>query len=432
LAADDPLDLVEAAIRAHGYGGDIRPAKIGYLAMSSRVLGMRFGAMPVHLVFLGPPSAGKSYTVQTCLRLLPPEAYHVVDASSPRVMIYDDADLRHRVVVFSEADSLPAGEDNPAASAVRGLLQDNYLHYALTIRDPKTGDFSVREVVKEGPTVLVTTAVKRLGDQLMTRLFAVEMADDPAQVQAALKAQAVIELTGAKLPDDALLAFQSYLQARAPWEVVVPFVERLAAAIAKSAAAPRILRDFSRLLALVKVVAVLRHRRRQADERGRVVAEIADYEKVRQLCNGMFTDTVTEGATARVREAVNAVAELYAERAQGENITATKVAKRLGISRPAANRRLATAIAMGWVVNSERREKHPWMLEPGEPMPETSALPVLDGQNEVCNAVTPDTARNVSKVSSPVVDTAEGASWLLDDLEEWQLSYIREAEAIAG
>jgi len=54
----------------------------------------------------GPASAGKSYTVQTCTRLLRPEAYHVIDASSPRVMIYDDAELRHRVVIFGEADSL--------------------------------------------------------------------------------------------------------------------------------------------------------------------------------------------------------------------------------------------------------------------------------------------------------------------------------------
>jgi hypothetical protein len=35
--------------------------------------------------------------------LFPEEAWHVIDAGSPRVMIYDSADLRHRVVVFSEA-----------------------------------------------------------------------------------------------------------------------------------------------------------------------------------------------------------------------------------------------------------------------------------------------------------------------------------------
>jgi len=437
LAAEDPLDLVEASIRAHGYGGDTRPVMIAYCGMTSRVLAMRFGAMPAHLLFLGPASAGKSYTVQTCTRLLPAEAYHAIDASSPRVMIYDDADLRHRVVIFGEADSLPAGEDNPAASALRGLLQDNYLHYKFTMRDKETGAYTVHEIEKEGPTVLVTTAVKSLGDQLMTRLFTVEMADDPAQVQAALRTQAALELTGARPPDEALIAFQAYLQARAPWQVVVPFVDRLAAAIARSAAAPRILRDFSRLLALIKSVAVLRHHRRRVDERGRLMAAIADYETIRQLCGGLFTDSVTEGASARVREAVAAVCELYAERAQSENITAAKVAKRLEISRPAASRRLGMAIAMGWVVNSEHRAKHPWILEPGEPMPETSALPVLWAEAGDRNAVTPDTGRDA--VLHDVLQDAQRESpppmqvggRLPADLEDWQLSYIREAEAIS-
>jgi predicted ATPase with chaperone activity len=48
---------------------------------------MRHGAMPVHLLLVGPPSAGKSYTLQTVLRLLPPEAYHVIDAGGSLTVI---------------------------------------------------------------------------------------------------------------------------------------------------------------------------------------------------------------------------------------------------------------------------------------------------------------------------------------------------------
>ena len=65
-------------------------------------------------------------------------------------------------------------------------------------------------------------------------------------------------------PEASLIAFQAYLQACAPWEVVVPFADLLADVIARQASAPRILRDFSRLLALIKSAAVLRHRRRRA------------------------------------------------------------------------------------------------------------------------------------------------------------------------
>jgi hypothetical protein len=74
-------------------------------------------------------------------------------------------------VIFGEADSLPAGEDNPAASAIRNLLQDHELHYDVTVKDPKTGDYVVKKVRKPGPTVLLTTSTRHLGYQLDTRVF---------------------------------------------------------------------------------------------------------------------------------------------------------------------------------------------------------------------------------------------------------------------
>ncbi len=277
--------------------------------------------------------------------------------------------------MFGEADSLPAGEDNPAASAVRGLLQDNCLHYTATVRDPATGGFTVQEISKAGPTVLLTTAVQRLGDQLMTRLFTLELADDPQQIGAALRTQASLELGGVRGPEASLIAFQAYLQARAPWEVVVPFADLLADAIARQASAPRILRDFSRLLALIKSAAVLRHRRRYVNGDGRLIAEVEDYETVRELVGDMYRASVSDGASDRVREAVEAVQRLYAEKSSTETITAAKVARELGINDVSTTRRLRTAIARGWVTNAEQRKHHPAILEPGEPLPEIDGLP---------------------------------------------------------
>ncbi len=152
LQDDDPLEIIANAIKGLGYGGDLKPAMIVYLAVTSRLLEMRQGAMPVHLLLMGQSSTGKNYTVGRILLLLPSEAYHIIDAGSPRVLIYDDIELKHKVLVFSEADSLPAGEDNPAASAIRNLLQDHYLHYAVTVRDPFTGNYTVKKVDKPGPT----------------------------------------------------------------------------------------------------------------------------------------------------------------------------------------------------------------------------------------------------------------------------------------
>jgi energy-coupling factor transporter ATP-binding protein EcfA2 len=374
LERGDPLDALADALVAAGYGGDLRPALVTYLAATGRVLGMRPGTMPVHLLILGPPSAGKSYTLQVVLSLLPPEAYHIIDAGSPRVMIYDEARLEHRVVVFSEADSLPAGEDNPAASAVRNLLQDHTLHYMVVERDPQAGRFVTREIAKPGPTTLITTSTRRLPPQLDTRVFTLEVADDHAQIGKALRAQAALELSGGgPEPPAELLAFQALLQAEAPWEVVVPFVDRLVEFIAREPAEARIVRDLARLLSLIKAVAVIRHARRRRDEAGRLVAELEDYATVRELIGESYKAS-SSGASARVRAVVEAVADHVLEGHAHASVTA--VAARLGIPKKSAARRVATALRDGWLVNGETRKGYPFQLEVGEPLPSESGLPL--------------------------------------------------------
>ena len=376
IEAEDPLELIKEAIRGVGYGGDLKPALITYFAATSRLLIMRAGAMPVHLLLTGQSTTGKSYTKDTIKRLLPSEAYHEIDAGSPHVLIYDDADLAHRVLIFGEADSLPAGEDSAPASAIRNLLQDHSLHYQVTIRDKETGDYTVRKIDKPGPTVLITTSTRSLGDQLSTRLFTLEIGDSKEQIGAALETQARIETEGSQPLDGALVAFQHYLQLKAPFKVIVPFARELARAMGKMASAPRILRDFARLLSLIKSVAIIRHHWRQADNEGRLVATLADYETVRGLVNDMYIDSST-GASSDVRVLVEAVKELDATKEDNERITNTTLAKHLGTGVKQVTRRAKRAIKQGWLVNREQRKSYPADYAPGEPMPETEGLPLL-------------------------------------------------------
>jgi hypothetical protein len=135
--------LVEAALCAT-LGGDSRPAQLVYLAATSRLLELQPGTMACHALVQGHPSAGKSATLNAVRRLLPPEAMVVIDAGSPHVLIYGDFDLRHKTLFVGEADSLPAGEDNPAARAIRNLLTDGSLHYEVVVPDRAAAKFVVR------------------------------------------------------------------------------------------------------------------------------------------------------------------------------------------------------------------------------------------------------------------------------------------------
>src|SRR4030095_5775062 len=106
--------------------------------------------------------------------------------------------------------------------------------------------------------------------QLGTRLFLVEVPEDVKRLREALAAQAKSEVKAPGEPDQALIAYQSILQRKAPIDVIVPFAPVLSEEIGKSANAGRILRDYQRILSLIKSVTVLRYPHRVTGDDGRL------------------------------------------------------------------------------------------------------------------------------------------------------------------
>ncbi len=381
LAGADVLAAVGRAIRRLGYGGTRWPALVLYLAMSTRLLLLRRGAPPVHACVMGPPSLGKSFLVYVVQQLVP-EPYRVVlDAGSPAAIIYEPVDLRHRVLIVGEADSLPTDEDSPLASAVRNLLQEGFLRYSRPCMGPD-GSLTTQVLEKAGPTAMVTSTTRRLPAQMGSRFVTLWLDDSPEQLRAALAAQAALEVNGPEEPDRALLAHQAYLQERAPWDVVVPFAPALGQQLGRSRAYPRVSRDFPRVLALTKAAAVLQHSQREVGADGRLIAQIADYRTVYELVAPMYADN-SDGVAARERAAVEAVRDLLALKGPGDAANGSEVAARLGISVPAATHRLQGALEAGWLVNAEARPRCPYKLRLGNPLPPRSGLPepasLLDG-----------------------------------------------------
>ena len=93
----DPMTLVERAIIESGYAGDPSPCMLAYIAVTSRLL-----ERPLNVQFLAQSASGKNFTLDTALRLFPPEAYYKLSASSPRALVYTGEDFRHRTVVLEE------------------------------------------------------------------------------------------------------------------------------------------------------------------------------------------------------------------------------------------------------------------------------------------------------------------------------------------
>jgi hypothetical protein len=400
LESDDPIELVKTAMRS-GYGGDINKPLTVYLALTSRLIKQRKGTMPVHLIVLGPSSAGKNYMITAATDLLPkidPEegvldgSWFSIPAGTPRALIYYDGPTEHRAVVFGEADSIPglgqsgpgarldAGEDNPAASAIRNMLQDNVLEYLVVVTQKDGKPPKTYKIKKEGPTMLVTTAIKPLGHQLMTRLFALDIPGDDNQINAALDKIVQNHKHAPADPPGALVAYQKYLQDKAPWDVLVPFLAHIRDGLPRKKVATRVLRDFQQTISFIQSVTIARHFLRQTDSDGRLIADIDDYDTTYELLNPMFIETVS-GVTESVTNVVAAVAALKGSDPDGKVSYAT-LERQLGIHRQQITREVERAVSRGWLIDNEIKPRSPRDIELGEPMPDDKGLPTPQGIRE--------------------------------------------------
>jgi hypothetical protein len=415
------MQRLREVVASLGYAGDPRPAIITFIAIISRLLDR-----PLNLAYISPSAAGKNAAVEVTLAMVAPEAFYVVRASSPRALIYNDEQFQHRVVILTEADSLP--EDGPAASAIRSLMSDQEMAYEV-VEKGSDGQFHVRKIVKPGPTGLITTNTKPLGDQASTRTLTVSIPDTPEQTRLVLHAQADrvnrvaagTDLTGWK-------ALDRWLELAGERRVVILFANALADLV--PAGAIRMRRDFPQLLTVIgltqlrvilnrnrmvlslgnliqlrnsyviQTIALLHQRLRDRDPQGRIIATPEGYAQACWLLEETFTGTIHEGLTPAVRETVEAVSRI----SSGVNpITERQLADDLGLARSTIHDRVQRALHGGWLVNRTTQKGAPAQLLPAAPLPDRCPLPTLE-ELFVCV----DTTQNYPNHPNPAAQPATG------------------------
>lgn len=358
-------DRVGEAMRADGYVGDLRPPLLAYIAMTSRLL-----RRPLNLVFVGPSGGGKNKAVDAAKRLIPTDAVFVVTAASPKALIHSDQDFRHRVLVMSEADSIP--DDGAAASAIRALASEGVLAYDVSEQDAATNRWRTRRIQREGPTSLITTSIRSLSPQLGTRILEVQISDEPEQTREIMRAHARASSGVAdQIAFDVrpLVAAQEWLQAEGKRNVRIPFAQALAELA--PATHIRMRRDFRQVLATIEAVTVL-HQCQRDLAGDAIVATPDDYRIARELLAPVLDTTAADGVSPIIRETVHAINT-------GEVITEAELAARLGLSKSTVSRRVGKAIEGGYLANLELRRGVPAMLRRGAPLPEeVEALPTVD------------------------------------------------------
>jgi len=386
----DPLEEVAQEAERLGWGGDPNIPKMIYAAHTSRVLDQPRGSIPFHLQINASPGSGKSYGLEVTLSMFPKDTYEEYDATSPKVLIHDEASFKHKAVIFTEADSIPgvadkSSENDVVASILRTLLQRGEATYKTVVKDKETNQQRVVKVKKEGPTVLITTSVENVkGEQLDSRFGRLAVPETRDQQRAALNAQCDLEELDQLLEvSPAFLAFQDLLQAMAPIKVVIPFSRQLSMALADKRGDPKLLRDASRIKTLVKTVTAIRHAKREVDAKGRLVAAWADYETAAELLEESYSPAVNE-ATMKIRQVVEQVDFLTTT--SSKPVSINRVAQRLGLAQSVARRLVAKALRQGWLVNFDSKSERQVPLtqgmsanlKVGEDLPETLTLPTVE------------------------------------------------------
>ncbi len=128
----DVLGKVAEALRRRGLAGQVREAKIIYLAVTSRVLKVK---VLVNVVVKGPSSGGKSYLVEVVLGFFPESAFYSLTAMSERALAYSQEPLSHRYLIIYEAAGL--GSDF-AQYLMRSLLSEGRVEYE-TVEETRDG-----------------------------------------------------------------------------------------------------------------------------------------------------------------------------------------------------------------------------------------------------------------------------------------------------
>ena len=389
--APDLIDRVVSQVQSLGVVNESELIKLTYVGATSRIL-----QNPINIIIKGASSGGKSFTVLHTLKLIGPSFVNELTSSSALSLVYGTDPLSHTVMLIFEANQLQESKDKDSTFAMllRTLISENRIIHQTTVEDPNspTGR-RVERIVREGPIALLTTCTSEIYYENETRMLSWHIHEDREQTAAVMAGLADRSLGAVGAPAD--LAVWHDLQrwiALGPNDAVIPFARQIATAIPPLMV--RFRRDLGSLFSFIKTSAILHQAQRKTDDRGRVVATIADYA----VAYPIFSQVMAESAGRAVQANVRAVVKLIAERTGAASakptgmrfqrvdvaghaaeviISSEQIGTALGIGKSAAYRAVLSALDLGFLVNNEFRRSKPFklVLKKGVDEVEASLLP---------------------------------------------------------
>jgi len=133
-------------------------------------------------------------------------------------------------------------------------------------------------------------------------------------------------------------------------------------------------------LKLIQTHAILHQAQRERDDRGRVVATVADYAAVYELIADLIGTAVEASVPKTIRETVDAVRELTTPGRQSAvprellGVSFGEIARHLKLDKSTVSRRVAAATKTGYLDDRETRKGRPAQIVLSDPLPEERSI----------------------------------------------------------
>jgi len=220
------------------------------------------------VILTGETSSGKSSLVETVLSAIPEEAKLSFTATSERFFLYLNKPIHNKIITIFEINGATA------LPFLKTFITDGRASLGTVIK--VRGELQPLEIQKDTQgLVLITTTTKQIIDEeTANRGFVIEIDTPPELVR-----QILTQKQKLKSPDFKIL--QTLFKLLEPASVEIPYIQSLAENFAYDK--PRRLRDFDKVVALIKSHALLYQFQRHRNEKGEIIATLDDYKAIFEL-----------------------------------------------------------------------------------------------------------------------------------------------------
>ena len=253
-----------------------------YLGREKELLLVRLATLTRHfqralsVVLTGTASVGKSKLIEAVLKTVHPEAVEDFTRTSETYLLYRKKPLSNVILTYYEIHGT-----KHTAHIIRTALSEGKLKLGTVIKTDRGLEPYETEKDTNGLVILSTFASGSLDWELNTRVLKIEITHDPELARKVLAWKtAETEANKEELERQARIwRAVDYLIKSV--DIIIPFARRLAEQFPVEQ--ERYLRDFDKVLLLIKASALLHQYQRPKDEKGRIIAQPEDYALVYEL-----------------------------------------------------------------------------------------------------------------------------------------------------